>query len=221
MRKVFQLLRFINLRTIYFNLKYLPFNQALKLPFLLSKYVFLREIHGKINLNCPIRFGLIQIGYGNVGVFDKKKSRTVWEVYGDITFSGNAIIGHGSKIIVGPEASLLFGDNFKLTAESSIIAFNKIQFGNECLISWETQIMDTDFHKIKNENGEILNIPKPIIIGNHVWIGSRCTILKGSVIPDNSIIGVNSLVNNELPESNCIYAGIPVKCIKEKVYWEI
>lgn len=221
MRKFLQILKFINLKTIRFNLKYLPLKHALLFPVLISKNVCLKKASGKIHFNCPIRFGLIQIGYGNVGIFDKKMSRTIWEVYGNVIFGGNAIIGHGSKIVVGLEGSLIIGENFKMTAESAIIAYKKIQFGNDCLLSWEIQIMDTDFHKIKNESGEIINNPQPIIIGNHVWIGSRSTILKGAIIPDNTIIGVNSLVNKELPEGNCIYAGSPAKCVKEKVSWEI
>jgi acetyltransferase-like isoleucine patch superfamily enzyme len=220
MGKIIQLLKFLNLKTIYFNLKYFPVKQAVKLPVLLSNKVYLREVKGRIHFNCEIKFGLVQIGYGNVGIFDKKKSRTIWEVYGDVTFCGNANIGHGSKIIVGPKGSIIFGTRLLISAESSIIAYEKIQFGNNCFLSWDTLLMDTDFHSIKNEKEEIINSPKPIIIGNHVWIGCRSVILKGSIIPDNSIIAINSLVNKELMEENCIYGGSPVKCIKEKISWE-
>lgn len=220
MRKIIKFIKFINLKTVWFNLKYFPIGQALKLPILISKNVYLREVCGKIYFNCKIKYGLVQIGYGNVGIFDKKKSRTIWNVMGDVTFCGYAIIGHGSKIEVGPEGSLSFGENLKISAESSIIAFKNIQIGNNCFLSWDTLIMDTDFHTIKNENGEITNSPKSIVIGNHVWIGCRSIILKGSKIPNNSIIALNSLVNNELSEENCIYGGSPVKCIKEKVSWE-
>ena len=220
MKKFVQTLKYINLKTFYFNLKYFPFKQALKLPVLISKNVYLKEVSGKIHFDCPIRFGLIQIGYGNVGIFDKKMSRTIWDVSGDVTFCGNASIGHGSKIVVGPEGSLIFGENLKITAESSLVAFNKIQIGNNCLLSWDTLLMDTDFHKVKNDNSEIINSPKPIFIGDNVWIGCRSVILKGSVIPNNSIIAINSLVNKELLVGNCIYGGSPVRCLKENISWE-
>jgi len=220
MRKFLKFLKYINLKTIWFNIKYLPIRQALKLPFLISKNVSLRKVHGRIHFNCQIKYGLVQIGYGNVGIFDIKMSRTIWDVYGDVTFCGYAIIGHGSKIVVGSEGSLIIGDNLRITAESSIITSKKIQIGNDCFLSWDTLLMDTDFHTVKNENGEIINGPKPIIIGDHVWIGCRSIILKGAVIPNNTIIALNSMVNKELFEENCIYGGSPVECIKEKISWE-
>lgn len=220
MRRLIQIISFINLKTIYFNLKYLPFKKALKFPVLISNNTYLREVSGRIHFNCQVKFGLVKIGYGNVGIFDKKKSRTIWEVFGDVTFCGCATIGHGSKISVGLEGVLIIGDNFKITAETSIIAHNKIQFGNNCLLSWDTLLMDTDFHKIRNINGEIINKPKSIVVGDHVWIGCRSLILKGATIPNNTIIASNSMVNKELFAENFIYGGNPVKCIKEIVSWE-
>ena len=48
--------------------------------------------------------------------------------------------------------------------------------------------MDTDFHKIYDLESNILNKDKAIEIGENVWIGCRCTILKGANIKRNSVI---------------------------------
>ena len=89
------------------------------------------------------------------------------------------------------------------------------------MISWENLVMDTDFHKIKNiEKSDIINISKEISIGNNVWIGCRNTILKGSIIMDNSVIGANSLVNKEFKKENVLIAGNPAKILKENIVWE-
>lgn len=52
-------------------------------------------------------------------------------------------------------------------------------------------------------------------IGNRVLIGMGATILDGSVIPDEVIIGANSLVpmNKEL-KSGYLYVGSPVKALR-------
>ena len=50
----------------------------------------------------------------------------------------------------------------------------------------------------------------PVKIGNNVWIGSNCVILKGVVIGDNSIVSTHSVVTREVL-SNCIYAGYPAR----------
>ncbi len=169
---------------------------------------------------CAIRTGLIQFGYGNVGIFDNKKSRSIWEVSGTVIFKGRCNIGHGSKISVGNYGRLILGKNFIISAETSIVTFTEIEFGNNCLLSWDILVVDTDFHKIKDEFGNIINKPKPIIIGDRVWIGCRCLILKGTVIPNSCVIGADSIVNRELEKESCLYVGGPCKMVKENISWE-
>lgn len=221
MKRFLKILQKINLKTIFFNFKYLPIKQAIKLPILISRKVYLREISGKILIKGPIRPGLIQLGYGNIGIFDNKKSRSIWEVSGTVIFKGRANIGHGSKISVGKNGELILGENFIITAESSLVASKKIEFGNNCLLSWDILIMDTDSHIIKDNTGSIINYPKQITIGDNVWIGCRCLILKGAQIPDNCVIGADSIVNRLLENRNSLYAGSPVKLMKESITWEM
>jgi hypothetical protein len=220
MNRFFKFISELNLKTIYFNFKYLEFKQAIRFPVLVSRRVYLEKVSGKIIFECPIRTGLVEIGFGNVGIFDKKVSRSIWEVRGTVIFRGKAFIGHGSKISVGDCATLILGDCFKISAESSIVTVSKIQFGDNCLLSWDILIMDTDFHKIRNEQGAIINKPEPIIFGDKIWVGCRCLILKGSKIPNNCIIGASSFVSKALDKENALYSGNPAVCIRENVTWE-
>ena len=56
--------------------------------------------------------------------------------------------------------------------------------------------------------------PKPIKIGNNVWIGSNSTILQGVTIGDGAIIGAGAIVTKNVPE-NTIVAGVPAKIIRK------
>lgn len=210
----------INIKTIYFNFKYFPTKIALKTPIIINNNVYLRSTSGQISIDQEIYFGMINIGKPGIGIFDEKKSRTIWQVYGQVIFNGKASIGHGSKISVQKNAILEFGKNFIITAESSIICTKSIKFGENNLFSWDIQIMDSDLHQILNDKAEVLNQPKEIIVGNFVWICSRCLILKGSIIPDNSIIGGQSVVSKKLTPNNALFAGNPITCIKENVSWK-
>jgi acetyltransferase-like isoleucine patch superfamily enzyme len=217
--KALKFIRRINLKSIIFNFKYFPFKTAIKFPVLISNNVFLHKTKGRVIINAPIKTALIQIGYGAIGIADFKRSRAIWEVYGDVIFNGRAFIMHGCKINVAKNAQLIIGDDFNMSTECALVAHKKIEIGNHSGISWESLVMDTDFHHICNENGEVFNHPKEIIIGDKVWVGCKCTILKGAVIPSGSIVAANSQVTKKLSGENSIFGGNPIRVLKSNITW--
>jgi acetyltransferase-like isoleucine patch superfamily enzyme len=221
MKKSLNNIKKLSIKTLYFNFKYLPFKQAIKFPIFISRNLYIKKAEGSIRLEAPAKTGLIRIGFGDTGIFDDKKSRSIWDVSGEVVFKGKTRVGHGSKISVGETGRLLFGDNFTITAESTIIAYSQVEFGRNCLLSWDILIMDTDLHTIKDNSGTVINPPKAICIGDNVWIGCRCTILKGASIPHGSIVGANSTISKSLDMRQAVYVGNPPKCVRENVFWEM
>ena len=124
--------------------------------------------------------------------------------------------GHGSKIACG--GTMIFGKNFTITAESTLICNHLIEFGDDVLISWECQIMDGDFHKILSGSKQI-NPNKAIKIGNQVWIGSHVKISKGVNLPNNTVVATGSIVTKEFKDENTIIGGNPGKVIKNNIEW--
>jgi maltose O-acetyltransferase len=57
-------------------------------------------------------------------------------------------------------------------------------------------------------------VARPITIGKNVWVTTRCTILSGVTIGDNSIIGAGSIVTKDIP-SNVFAAGNPCRVIRQ------
>lgn len=166
-----------------------------------------------------MRSGLLSVGRKCIGTLDHKYVRTVWEVSGEIVLEGKVGLGSGSRISVAPKAVLKFGNNFTMTGNSSIVCQKEISFGDNCLLSWEILIMDSDFHKISNMRHEVVNVPAPISIGNHVWIGCRSTILKGVHIADNTVIAAGAVITRSLTECHSIYGGNNKK-LKTDINWE-
>lgn len=210
----------LNFNTLYFSFKFLPFRQALKIPVFIHKKVLLRDLSGKVFIPCSAHSGDIWIGYGDVGIFDIQNSRTILEIKGTIFFEGTAYIGQGSRVSVGRNGVLKIGTNFKITAESCIICMYKIDIAADVLISWQVQIMDTDFHIIRNGNQKVMNADAPVYIGSKVWLGTRCNILKGANVPSGSIVAACAVVTKKLPEENAIYAGQPAILVRRDIYWK-
>lgn len=209
-------------KTIYFNFKYLKFNEAIKLPIKISHRVWLASTNGRINIKSEnIKTGMIEIGFGEVGIFDQNRSRSVLNISGDVVFKGKCRLGHGSKISVGKNGTLEFGNNLIITAESSIACEKHISFGENCVLSWDILIMDSDFHKIKDCDSEIINRDREIIIGNNVWIGCRATILKGNSIGNNCVIAAGTLITKNFEGENLLIGGGNTpQILKENITWE-
>lgn len=177
------------------------------------------QIGGKITVNTPVRSGLLTIGRQNIGTLDHKHVRSIWEVRGEVILDGKVSLGSGSRISVASDAVLRFGDNFSISGNSSLVCQKNISFGNDCLLSWDILIMDSDFHKILNMQGETVNAPSPIRIGNHVWIGCRSTILKGVQVADHSVIAAGAVITKTLPYTHSIYGGNNLK-LKNDIDWK-
>lgn len=218
-KKLIKLIYYINLRTIYLNFKFFDFRTAIRFPILINKNTKFIDLSGKIIINSEIKTGLIKIGWGDVGIFDKKNERTLLEIKGTLIFNGKANIGHGSRISCLSNAVINFGNNFGISANSTILSRKCITFGNGCLLSWDILIMDTDFHKIIDAVGNQVNADKMITFGDNVWIGCRSTILKGTTIPNGCIIAANSFVVGEYKQENSILAKNPLQVVKEEITW--
>jgi acetyltransferase-like isoleucine patch superfamily enzyme len=196
-------------KSIYICLRLLPFQQAIKLPILVRYNVKMLSTSGLIDI-VGGNFARLRIGFGNVGVFDKTYERSIIQIDGQITLKGKATFGHGSRICVMENGVLTIGDNFINSAMQTIVCGKQITIGENVLTSWNTLIMDTDFHQSRNVvSGELSIVSKPITIGNNVWMGTRAVILKGSDIADGCIIGANSLVSGKFEKPNSLIVGNP------------
>lgn len=210
----------LNFKTIRFNFHYFSFKEAIRFPVYVSGNVRLQNLTGKMFIEGKKYPGMIKIGYGFVGHFDKALTRGIWDVAGTLCFKGSAQLRLGSKIIVARKGYLELGNKFIISPNTSIICYKEIIIGNDSMISWDSLVMDTDFHKIKTLEGDVINAPRSIVIGNKVWIGVRTTILKGAKIPDHCIVAAGSVVSNEIKGSYQIIGGVPAKTIKTGVTWE-
>ncbi len=199
-------------KTLYINLKYFGFKSALRLPVFIANNVILRDLSGQIKIEGELKMGKVRIGFRDMGIQNERDRKTILDLKkgSNLIFKGSASIGGGARIYA--KGNLEIGNNFYLSLNSTLIAHDSITIGRDVTLGWDCLIMDTDFHEVYNsESGEKYPMTKPIIIGNHCWICNSCQILKGSEIPDETIIASMSLVTKKLnTPPNSVLAGIPV-----------
>jgi len=139
--------------------------------------------------------------------------------------NGVCIIGKNSfkgVIRVGQGCLVNIDDNVTCTDKCyvSTAEESKVSIGYDCMIASGNEIRADDAHPIFDiETGQRVNPSKSIVIGEHVWIGAKATILSGSSIGNGSVIGYGSILKGNIP-NNCIATGIPAKVIKKNIAWE-
>lgn len=107
-----------------------------------------------------------------------------------------------------PGAKIQIGNNCGFSG-TVIGCFDSIVIGNNVKCGANTLITDSDWHLDDPRTG----FPKPVVIGNNVWLGEGCKILKGVSIGENSVIGAGAVVTKSIP-ANVIAGGNPCKVLK-------
>lgn len=205
-------------KSFWVSIHYFPLTEALKLPIMVRYNTCLLSVGGKIIIRDKSEGKILSFGFGGVGIFDKKYERSIWEINGTIELSGRVVFGHGSRLSVGKDAVVSIGTNFSNTAAMTLVSQKRIVIGDNVTTSWNTLVMDTDWHPVINlKNKETYSISKDIIIGNNVWLCTRSVILKGCVIPDGCIVGANSLCSKAFSSENSVIAGNPAEVRKDNV----
>ena len=140
----------------------------------------------------------------------------------DVSISSEAIISLGSKvrahtgtrIKARKGAKIKIGDDVSFNYNCLVVAHDEINIGNGCEIGPGVLFYDHDhdFHGKSIKEKEFRT--SPINIGENVWIGANCIILRGVTIGDNCVIGAGSVVTKDIPP-NVVAVGNPCKIIKE------
>lgn len=211
-------------KSLYFNLHYLPFRDAIKLPVIFLSPVKLVEMGGRVVIRGRIHTGMVLYGGRGNCHYEHTAKGCVWANRGGVcVFSEHNSFCRGASIEIGRFGHLEFGENLYFGPVARISCFERIQIGDNSRYAWETITMDTDFHStINTETNQRSPLTKPIILGKNNWIGTRCMVMKGTRTPDFCIASARSMLNKkyDIPSYSLI-GGTPAKFIKEHLFRDL
>lgn len=205
-------------RSLWYNLRLLPWRQARRMPILISNRTVVEALTGKVTLCASeLRTGLIKVGFTTFQGSDYCRERTRLNIRGELVLSGECSFGAGSSVEIAEDARLSIGPEFNLGPRSLIICHNAMTFGRHDRISWDCTLMDTDQHALVDTDGKRVNEDRPIQFGDNVWVGCHVIVAKGVSLADNTTVAAGSRLAGRHEEPMTVLAGNPATVVRRGV----
>ncbi|MGH3360040.1 MAG: acyltransferase [Nocardioidaceae bacterium] len=136
--------------------------------------------------------------------------------YGRLVIGAWAHIGDGNKLRAH-EGTLRLGEKVVLGSENVINCYLDIEIGAATLVADWVYICDFDLVTDR------LDIPikdqglvkSPVRIGPGSWLGTKVTVLRGTVAGPGSVFAAHTVARGAYPEYSVI-AGLPGRVIKDR-----
>jgi len=206
------LVRINIIKTMLVNFKHFGITGFFRLPIILQYGSKINGQKGSIVFTKPLQTNMLLLKYRNIINIEKNGKL--------ITNGTKVVFNFMNTLNIGQNAVFEVGHNFVANGQAEFNCRKRIRFGDDCLISVHTMFLDTDFHPIYH-NELVINQDKEITIGHRVWIGCNVTILKGTSIGNDIVIGAGSTLCGKYLDNNSIYTGNnPARKIKDNITWK-
>lgn len=131
---------------------------------------------------------------------------------------------------LGPHVVIFMGQRVQMARVRKSV--QKVSIGKNTIINWDCMLYTTGGLAI-GENVSIsagvwlvtgshdMNDPqfidtyKPIVIGDHAWIGVRATILPGVTIGEGAVVMAGAVVTHDVPPF-AVVGGVPARAIRQR-----
>ncbi|MBX6388921.1 MAG: acyltransferase [Frankia sp.] len=160
---------------------------------------------------------VLRVGLGGFGL-SSKHDPSVLRVHpeGRLRCEGVVSLQRGVRIVVD-SGLLQLGHGVNVNGFAKILVRDRVSIGQHCTISWNTQILDNDFHPITID-GVQQPMSAPVVIEDHVWIGTGAIVLKGVTIGEGAVVAAGAIVTRDVP-AKAIVGGSPAKVVGHVDAW--
>jgi acetyltransferase-like isoleucine patch superfamily enzyme len=137
---------------------------------------------------------------------------------GEVILHPGSRIRRDARIYVGPGARLEVHPGGIIGIRATVNVETEFVVGPGCELSWDVEVMDTDFHNIIGPSGPRVRT-KPVHLGRGVLVGARAIILKGANVGDGAVVAAGAVVTGDVAPGTVV-AGNPARVVGEVTSWK-
>lgn len=159
----------------------------------------------------------------------RRSQSMLWRISGQ---AGNLKIGtnclfSAHVVFEKANAKLTVGDRSFVGGRSTFSVCESVTIGDDVMMSWGCTVADHDSHSLqfRHRAHDVENWlvghkdwthvrNAPVVIGDKVWIGFGCSILKGVTIGEGAVVAANSNVTHDVQPWTLV-AGNPARVIRQ------
>jgi len=194
------------------------------LPWSIKKFLLIHLLGYSISDKSRIGFSLILVKNLKMSEGARIRNFSVIKNLDNLIMKDYSSIGSlnwisGFPIIINPIhfydqpnriPQLLIGEHSAITNRHYIDCTDSIIIGKFSTIAGIRSQLLT--HSINIDKGR--QFSNPILVGDYVFIGTKCVLLPNSSIPNYSVLGAGSVLNKKYLEPYNLYAGVPARKVK-------
>ena len=160
----------------------------------------------------------------------------LWSLlYRGIETGPRAIVGRRCRLRIDPGSRIVIGARTEVDDCSTLAAYGggvlvlgarsfvghtctlaareRVELGEGTYLAELVSIRDHDHAVGLPPSSGVVEI-SPVSIGARVWLGAKTTVLRGSRIGDDSVVGANAVVHGRLP-AGVVAVGVPARVVRE------
>lgn len=161
-----------------------------------------------------LNVGVNRIGNSKAETYVRIMKNGQWECNGDVSLC------YGTTVDVH-EAAMLKTGSFYMNTGSVIVVAKSVKIGQDTLIGRDNVIYDSDFHSMLAEDGTAYNLPKEVVLEDHVWLTNHVMVQKGVTVGKGVVVAPFTIVKKSLPTGTLVVNGTHADCVKENIEWAI
>jgi len=116
------------------------------------------------------------------------------------------------------EGTLRVGDKCVFGRDTTVNCYLDIEFGARALVADSVYVGDFD-HRFEDLTVPIKDqgiVKTPVRIGPDVWVGTKASVLRGSMVGEGCVLAAHTVVRGPVPAWSVV-AGVPGRVVRSRV----